>query len=183
MALRFIEQKPENQVSEMPAAVFLQDADAAQPEGTVLPPDAAGGYGNRIRKDKNIPAFRILSIRAEAENRFTYRQKIGEIIPGSEPFTLNHIKTPYESVSLTGITDRKDEVPMDKKKIERINELARKKKAGGLTAEEAEEQAALRHEYLAEYRENMKAMLDNLVIQEQDGTRHALKQKDNPAVQ
>jgi hypothetical protein len=29
----------------------------------------------------------------------------------------------------------------------------------------------------------MKAMLDNLVIQEQDGTRHALKQKDNPAVQ
>ncbi|MBQ6513347.1 MAG: DUF896 domain-containing protein [Clostridia bacterium] len=72
---------------------------------------------------------------------------------------------------------------MERKKIERINELARKKKAGGLTEEEAAEQAALRHEYLAEFRENMKAMLDNTVIQEPDGTRHALKQKDNPPVQ
>ena len=72
---------------------------------------------------------------------------------------------------------------MDKKKIERINELARKKKAAGLTEAETAEQAELRREYLAEYRENMKAMLDNLVIQEQDGTRHALKQKDNPPVQ
>ena len=72
---------------------------------------------------------------------------------------------------------------MDKKKIERINELARKKKAVELTEAETVEQAELRREYLAEYRENMKAMLDNLVIQEQDGTRHALKQKDNPPVQ
>ena len=72
---------------------------------------------------------------------------------------------------------------MERKKIERINELARKKKAGGLTEEESAEQTALRHEYLAEFRENMKAMLDNTVIQEPDGTRHALKQKDNPPVQ
>ena len=72
---------------------------------------------------------------------------------------------------------------MEKKKIERINELARKKKAVGLTEAETAEQAELRREYLEEYRENMKAMLDNLVIQEQDGTRHALKQKDNPPVQ
>ena len=72
---------------------------------------------------------------------------------------------------------------MDKKKIERINELARKKKAGELTPKEAAEQAELRREYLAEYRENMKAMLDSLVIQEQDGTRHALKQKDHPPMQ
>ena len=72
---------------------------------------------------------------------------------------------------------------MDKNKIERINELARKKKAGTLTETEAAEQAELRREYLAEYRENMKAMLDSLIIQEEDGTRHALKQKDNPPVQ
>ena len=72
---------------------------------------------------------------------------------------------------------------MDKKKIERINELARKKKAGGLTEAETAEQAELRHEYLAEVRENLKAMLDNTVIQEPDGTRHALKQMDNPPVQ
>ena len=53
----------------------------------------------------------------------------------------------------------------------------------GMTQAETAEQAELRREYLAEYRENMKAMLDNLIIQEQDGTRHALKQKDNPPVQ
>ena len=72
---------------------------------------------------------------------------------------------------------------MDKKKIERINELARKKKAGKLSDAEAAEQAELRHEYLAEFRENMKAMLDHTIIQEPDGTRHALRQKDNPPVQ
>lgn len=72
---------------------------------------------------------------------------------------------------------------MDKNKIERINELARKKKAEGLTENEKAEQAKLRHEYLAEFRENLKAMLDNTIIQEPDGTRHALKQKDNPPAQ
>ena len=68
---------------------------------------------------------------------------------------------------------------MEKAEIERINELARKKKAGGLTEAEAAEQAELRHEYLAEYRENMKAILDGIVIQEEDGSRHQLTQKDH----
>ena len=72
---------------------------------------------------------------------------------------------------------------MNRKKIDRINQLARKKKTVGLTEEETAEQAELRHEYLTEYRENMKAVLDSLVIQEQDGTRHALKQMDNPPAQ
>ena len=66
---------------------------------------------------------------------------------------------------------------MDKSKIERINELARKKKAGGLTEDEQAEQAALRKEYLDGYRENLKAMLDGIIVQEKDGTRHPLKKK------
>lgn len=66
---------------------------------------------------------------------------------------------------------------MDAKKIERINELARKKKAEGLTDGEVKEQAALREEYLAGYRENLRAMLDNIVVQEKDGTRHPLRKK------
>ncbi len=69
---------------------------------------------------------------------------------------------------------------MDPKKIERINELARKKKTTGLTDAETAEQAALRREYLDGYRENLKAMLDNIVVQEKDGTRHPLKKKDIP---
>ena len=72
---------------------------------------------------------------------------------------------------------------MEKAKIDRINELARLKKERALTEEEAAEQAALRKEYLAAYRENMKAMLDSLVIQEPDGTKHALRQMDEPPVQ
>ncbi len=72
---------------------------------------------------------------------------------------------------------------MDPKKIERINELARKKKTSGLTEAEAEEQAALRKEYLDGYRTNLKAMLDSIVVQEKDGSRHSLKRKDDPPVQ
>lgn len=66
---------------------------------------------------------------------------------------------------------------MDKKQIDRINELACKKKAEGLTAEEAAEQAALRQQYIAEWRENTRAMLDGIVIQRPDGTTEPLKKK------
>ena len=59
---------------------------------------------------------------------------------------------------------------MDKKQIDRINELARKKKAEGLTEAETAEQDALRKRYTAEWRENMRAMLDGVVIQRPDGT-------------
>ena len=72
---------------------------------------------------------------------------------------------------------------MEKVKIERINELARKKKACGLTAEEQDEQAALRREYLDGYRSNLKAMLDSIVVQEKDGSRHPLRKKPQPPVQ
>ena len=46
---------------------------------------------------------------------------------------------------------------MDPKKIDRINELGRKKQAGTLTAEEAEEQARLREEYIAWFRASLRA--------------------------
>ena len=67
---------------------------------------------------------------------------------------------------------------MDPKKIERINELARKKKTSGLTDAELQEQAALRKEYLDGYRANLKSMLDSIVVEEKDGTRHPLRKKD-----
>ncbi len=71
---------------------------------------------------------------------------------------------------------------MDPRKIERINELARKKKTVGLSETELAEQADLRKEYLDEYRANLKAMLDNIIVQEKDGTRHPLQKKENPPV-
>ncbi|MDO5144734.1 MAG: DUF896 domain-containing protein [bacterium] len=66
---------------------------------------------------------------------------------------------------------------MEHEKIERINELARKKKTVGLTAAELEEQAALRREYLDGWRENMQAVLDNTVIKRPDGSIVPLKKK------
>ena len=47
-------------------------------------------------------------------------------------------------------------------KIDRINELARKAKVGELTEEELIERDILRKEYIAAFRENLKAQLDNI---------------------
>ncbi len=66
---------------------------------------------------------------------------------------------------------------MEHAKIERINELARKQKTVGLTAAEVQEQAALREEYLREWRQNMKAVLEGVVIQRPDGTKEPLRKK------
>ena len=66
---------------------------------------------------------------------------------------------------------------MEREKIERINELARKKKAVGLTQQEAEEQALLRREYLDGFRANMEDILKNTVIQRPDGTKAPLQKK------
>ena len=60
---------------------------------------------------------------------------------------------------------------MDKEKIDRINVLARKSRAEGLTEEEKEEQQALRDEYRASVRANFASTLDHTVIQRPDGTR------------
>ncbi|MBE5957873.1 MAG: DUF896 domain-containing protein [Lachnospiraceae bacterium] len=59
---------------------------------------------------------------------------------------------------------------MDTKKIERINELYRKSKAEGLTAEEKQEQQKLRMEYRMAIVGNLTASLKNVKIQNPDGT-------------
>ena len=64
---------------------------------------------------------------------------------------------------------------MEKYKLDRINELAKKSKTEELTAEEKAEQAALRQEYIMEIRASFGAMLDNTIIQYPDGSRKSLK--------
>lgn len=58
---------------------------------------------------------------------------------------------------------------MDNTKLARINELARKSKAEGLTSAERQEQALLRSEYLEAVRRNLKGQLDNIDIVNKDG--------------
>ena len=54
---------------------------------------------------------------------------------------------------------------MDKKKIDRINERAKKARSSdGLTPEEMTERAKLREEYLNAIRQNFKQTLDNIEI-------------------
>lgn len=53
---------------------------------------------------------------------------------------------------------------MDKKKIDRINELAKKAKTVGLSDEEIAERDVLRKEYLAAIRENFRQTLENIEI-------------------
>lgn len=67
---------------------------------------------------------------------------------------------------------------MDQKKIDRINELARKSKKEGLTPEERDEQRVLRQEYIKAFKSNLKSTLDSIVIVEEDGTHRPLR-KDN----
>jgi uncharacterized protein YnzC (UPF0291/DUF896 family) len=59
---------------------------------------------------------------------------------------------------------------MDEKKIARINELAHKSKSTGLTDLEKVEQQILRQEFLDAVRANLKSQLDNIDMQEADGT-------------
>ena len=59
---------------------------------------------------------------------------------------------------------------MTEGKIERINVLARKAKTEGLTDEERAEQQALRREFIDDFKRNLRGTLDNISIQENDGS-------------
>ena len=64
---------------------------------------------------------------------------------------------------------------MKKEQIDRINELAHKKRSVGLTAEELEEQAKLRALFLEDFRKRFIAQLDNIELVDPDDPR--LKEK------
>lgn len=70
---------------------------------------------------------------------------------------------------------------MTKEQIARINELARKQKAEGLTEEEKAEQLKLRGEYINAYRQSLIAQLENTYILEPDGTKRKVRRKDDAA--
>lgn len=67
---------------------------------------------------------------------------------------------------------------MDEQKIKRINALYHKLKGEGLTEEEKAEQKALREEYLAAIRANLRGTLNNISIVEKDGSITALSKEN-----
>ena len=67
---------------------------------------------------------------------------------------------------------------MVQEKMDRINYLARESKIRELTAEEKKEQAALRREYINEFRLSLGGILDNTVIKRPDGSVEPLKKDE-----
>ena len=67
---------------------------------------------------------------------------------------------------------------MEKRLVDRINQLARKQKAEGLTREELAEQASLRKDYLKDFRAGMENTMDQIWIQNEDGVYEKLQKKE-----
>ena len=64
----------------------------------------------------------------------------------------------------------------EKSRTEKLNEYAARVKAGEtLSPEEIADRDRLRAEYIAEFRKNFRAQLDNTVIQYPDGSKKSLK--------
>lgn len=68
---------------------------------------------------------------------------------------------------------------MEKEKIDRINELARKAKTTELTAAEKEEQQGLRREYIDAMKASLAAQLDHMVIVDGAGNQQPVIKKGN----
>ncbi|MBR5011449.1 MAG: DUF896 domain-containing protein [Clostridia bacterium] len=67
---------------------------------------------------------------------------------------------------------------MTEEKIKRINELARKQKAEGLTEEEKAEQFKLRREYIDSFKNSLIGQLENTYIVEKDGSKTKVTRKN-----
>ena len=67
---------------------------------------------------------------------------------------------------------------MEQKKIDRINELARKAKAQGLTEEEIKERDILRREYIDSYKASLVSQLENTYIVDEKGNKTKVTRKN-----
>ena len=66
---------------------------------------------------------------------------------------------------------------MEQSKIDRINVLARKSKAEGLTEEEKAEQAVLRREYIDSVKASLVGHLDHTYVVDEKGNKRKLTHK------
>lgn len=67
---------------------------------------------------------------------------------------------------------------MEQTKIDRLNQLAHKAKAEGLTEAELAERDQLRKQYVAAFRGNLEAQLENVVVVKPDGSQEKLPKKE-----
>ncbi len=67
---------------------------------------------------------------------------------------------------------------MEQKKIDRINELAKKAKTVGLTEEETAERDILRREYIDSFKRSLTGQLDNMYIVDEKGNKTKVERKN-----
>ena len=67
---------------------------------------------------------------------------------------------------------------MEQWKIDRINQLARKARAEGLTPEESAEREDLRKQYVAAVKASLTIHLDNTYLVDEKGNKRPLPRKD-----
>ena len=69
---------------------------------------------------------------------------------------------------------------LNKKDMDRINELSRKSKKESLTVEEKNEQKKLRDEYLSNFRKSFRGRLENItVVDTQEEYNQLIKEQNN----
>lgn len=66
---------------------------------------------------------------------------------------------------------------MEQSKIDRINFLARKSRTEELTAEEKEEQAVLRREYIDSFKRSLVGQLENTYIVDEKGNKKKVERR------
>ncbi len=113
----------------------------------------------RLRRSRHLPT--VFEIRAIA---------LYFLIPScpSDADISVRASTPTYTVAIRGFQSK--ERNMRQEDIDRINALYHKSQSVGLTEEEKEEQARLRKEYVAAIRASLRGSLNNISIQEKDGT-------------
>lgn len=109
---------------------------------------------------------RIISARAITSVQGAASLRLPDIAntSGVVPLTF---RADYGNISLYISCDKR--CTMEQKKIDRINELARKSKTEGLTEAEKAEQTELRNEYRASVTGNLRAQLEHTYIMTPDG--------------
>ncbi|NLD33522.1 MAG: DUF896 domain-containing protein [Clostridiales bacterium] len=69
---------------------------------------------------------------------------------------------------------------MDKERVAYMLSLSRKKREQGLSSAELIELEDLRREYLADFRDGFRQQLDNVYLQQEDGSYKKLEKKQTP---
>jgi len=131
-------------------------------------------YTYLVKTDYKITEY-VLQKEEVAEVKYITISELERMMDNKDE-SLTFSSKDYARIVLDKVKEICGGEKMDKNKIDRINELAKK---ANLTEEEKEEQKKLRQEYIDEYKNNLKAQLDNTYIVDENGNKEKIRKKAN----